>query len=440
MKTKLLVIALPVAFLFSACTSDSGTSPSISSSSDVPLSSVLSSSSIVVPPTVSLPASANVAYPAALYEVWKSRWLVSMATEVAGGSTMDNSIFNGYAPMRVKWDNGDASCEVTGLTTMTVALNRRTGCSVSESIGYGMLIALFQEDWTTFNGLWDYNRGARNAHVSGLMPWKLHSFSQVLSTSAALDADLDVATSLILAYYKTGLTPYLTDALVLINAIYEKGINKTNLLTYPGDTWTNKDVYNLSYFSPVAFRLFSFVDASHDWTAILNAHYAYMKAVQLAGATQALFPDWSDASGVPKDPSNGSATNSYMLFDKESVRIAWRIAWDYYWFQSTDAQEVLTRMGNFVVAQTAGAPANIPAYSYNYLTGALSTSSTSGVHYRGSYCLMGLGVNQAWLDACALDVNSYTITATGTYSGAYFREILQVMFSQLLNGEYVRPF
>lgn len=164
MKTKLLVIALPVAFLFSACTSDSGTSPSISSSSDVPLSSVLSSSSIVVPPTVSLPASANVAYPAALYEAWKTRWLVSMATEVAGGSTMDNSIFNGYAPMRVKWDNGDASCEVTGLTTMTTALNRRTGCSVSESIGYGMLIAMFQEDWTTFNGLWDYNRG-RGMHM-----------------------------------------------------------------------------------------------------------------------------------------------------------------------------------------------------------------------------------------------------------------------------------
>jgi len=63
------VIALSVAFLFSACTSDSGTSAPISSSSDVPLSSIVSSSSIVVPPTVSLLASANVAYPAALYEV-----------------------------------------------------------------------------------------------------------------------------------------------------------------------------------------------------------------------------------------------------------------------------------------------------------------------------------------------------------------------------------
>lgn len=440
MNAKLLTFSFLVVFFLSACGSDTVTTPvTPMSSSDVPFSSI-SSSSVAGPVTVSLPAGANVAFPAALYDLWKTRWVVSMAEETAGGSTMDNAIFNGYNPTRVKWDGGDASCEVTGLTTMTIALNRRTGCTVSESIGYGMLIAMFQEDWTTFNGLWDYNRGARNAHVSGLMPWKLVSFSKVSSTAAALDADLDVATALILAYYKTGIAAYLEDAVALIGVIYEKGINKTNLLTYPGDTWTNKDVYNLSYFSPVAFRLFAAVDANHDWTAVLNAHYAYMKAVQLAGATQALFPDWSDASGAPKDPVNGSATNTYMLFDKESVRISWRIAWDYYWFQSADALEVLTRMGNFIATQTAGLPANIPTYSYNYLTGALSTVDASGVNYRGSYCLMGLGVNQAWLDACAQDFNTYSIAANAGYSGAYFREILQVMFSQLMNGEYVKPF
>jgi endo-1,4-beta-D-glucanase Y len=51
--------------------------------------------------------------------------------------------------------------------------------------------------------------------------------------------------------------------------------------------------FNLSYFAPVAFRLFQMVDPAHDWNAVITANYNYMKTAQNLGV--GLVPDWSDA-------------------------------------------------------------------------------------------------------------------------------------------------
>ena len=216
------------------------------------------------------------------------------------------------------------------------------------------------------------------------------------------------------------------------------GSGRTRSTFRPGDTWANKDVYNLSYLSPAALRLFAEVDPTGGWDAILAANYAYMINIQNAGAVP-LFPDWSNAAGQPADPKNGSAANTYMLFDKESVRIPWRIAWDYYWYQSAESQQILTAMANFISTATANNPASLPSTSYNYSTGALSTSQTAGEHYIGMYCLMGFGVNPTWHNACfdyfTQKVQAYQ--AVG-YTGTYFKEILTIMYSTLMNGGFVK--
>ena len=395
---------------------------------------------------VSLPSTANIAIPEAQYPIWKQRWVVSMAAEKAGGSTLDYSRFDAYPnAMRVKWDTKDDRCDVTGLQTLngetvTPAMRMQIGCTVSEGVGYGMLLTVFNDDRTTFDGLWAYNRGARTFSVINLMPWQLLSFNKTISNVAALDADLDIATALILAYHKWGDAAYLEDAKTLVTAIYDRGINKNNNLTYPGNNWTQRDVYNLSYFSPVAFRLFASIDDTHPWNDILNSHYEYMLKIQQNGATKAIFPDWTNGNGEPKDPENGSAAGSYMLYDKESVRIPWRIAWDYYWYQDDRAKEVLTNLANFIVGKTGGDPAQIPEYSFNYLTGELSSSKISGVHYKGAYCLSGLGVNPDWVNNCTSYFNTFEMSTTAGFNGTYFMQILQMMYSSLLNGKFVKPF
>lgn len=486
--TKIL-LALPLAIGLWACGDDSSASAGVddpglnteSSASSGPLntdpgsvptvpdpSTPASSAAAVGPVTgaVALPAGASNVNSEMQYQNWKARWIMTLSQEVAGGSTLDYSMYTGDRaqvlltqkmgmfhsnPARVVWDGGSATqCDLDGMTSwgdksLTAGLRKKLGCTVSEGIGYGMLIAVLHNDQELYNALWAYNIIARDYNNFGLMPWELQSFSRTISTSAALDADLDVAASLIMAASKWSNMAdfYLNDARALIASVYSKGVNLENNLIRPGDTWANKDVYNLSYFAPASLRLFAAVDnvSGADWNAIIKANYDYMIKVQNGGAATGLFPDWSNAAGEATDPNNGSAANSYMLFDKESVRIPWRMAWDYYWNQDANALAVLSKMAAFITAQTNYDPNAISSKSYNYLTGVLSDSDIIGTHYTGMYCLMGMGVDQKWLDACyqkfSFDVaNAQTVG----YSGTYFKEILTMLFSSLMNGDFVKPF
>ena len=448
MKISYKWVILPLALLV-ACSSDdpSPTTPGDSAGSQGDPASSPSGDEGGNVGGVSLPSTANAAIPNTQYPIWKSLWVVSMKQEADGGSTMKTSFFDEYPnAMRVRWDRGDAKCEVKGLTsidgqTFTSKLNMMTGCSVSEGIGYGMLIALFNDDQTTFDGLWAYNKGARKFGGTGLMPWQLVSFSTTVSTVAALDADLDVATALILANYKWNNPAYLEDAKTLVNAIYDYGIHPDTKLILPGPSWKAKDTYNLSYFSPVAFKLFAMIDGAHPWTEILNINYDYMKKIQDAGATHAVFPDWSNAAGQAYY-SGGSAIakSSYMLYFQESVRIPWRIAWDYYWYADERAGAILKPLGDFIAQKSGNDPANYPKNAINYVDGTEASSyGTSGEHYLGAACLSGLGVNTVWTDACTSLFNTYEMSTTAGYNGAYFKQILQMMYSSLLNGKFVKP-
>src|SRR5574344_975742 len=218
-----LSLAASCFVLFGCSKSESTLSPAVESSS-----------SIVVVPTSSggtaavLPSGANSAYATLMYSTWKANAVISMQSEMASYPTLASSftdVFSTYIsaslyPARIRWDmNASAACKINDPAASS---DLRRGCTVSEGIGYGMLITLFQGDWDAFNRLWIYSQAYRNsAYASGrgLMPWLTASFSwDIPDESSATDADLDIATSLILAYYMSGNTAYLNDALTLIAA------------------------------------------------------------------------------------------------------------------------------------------------------------------------------------------------------------------------------
>ena len=377
LKLSLGSLALCAAFGLSACSSGSSTSANSETSSTTIITSSASTGGGSTTSGI-LPATANTAYPAGLYTTWKSFHYITLEDEAARYPTWGaefSDVFGSYLAQglnaaRIIWSTyNSASCQIAEASGSNMY---KRGCTVSEGIGYGMLITLFQEDWDAFNRLWIYSTAYRNsvyASGRGLMPWLTSSFSwDIPDDASATDADLDIATSLILAYYKSGNSAYLTDALTLIAALWEHEVNKSNYLLYSGDTpgtWQGTNpAYNLSYFSPVALRLFALVDPSHDWTAVLNAQYTYMMNVQAAGT--GVFPDWSDGSGNAINPPNNSATNTYWTFNKESVRIPWRIAWDYYWFADPRAASVLNTLNNFIMVRSNNDPTQIPAVNYSW--------------------------------------------------------------------------
>jgi len=398
------------------------------------------------PSSVSLSPSANREVVSSKYSGWVASHYVTMADEATYYSSLAAdfpTVFAGYDPVgRVIWSaqSDKGSCKV--MDTSKPAMKFR-GCTVSEGVGYGMLISYFQGDEAVFKGLWNYSQGFRKYFGVSLTPWITSSFRyKSVDNSSATDADLDIATALILMYYKTQDQAYLNDALSIATAIWDTEIQQPDLLILSGNTamWTNDPTYNLSYFSPVALRLFAREDPNHNWTGVLDAMYAYMKKVQDAGT--GVFPDWSDASGAAKNPPNNSATKSYWMFDKESVRISWRLGWDYYWFQDERAKAILDKLNGFIVDKSGGDPNNVAAlgksYSWNLSVGADGdVRNVIPGESLALWCATGISGNMDWLTKCTDALNTKQLSNT---SQSYFSDILLMMYSQLLNGMYERPF
>ena len=477
-KKILLPVLVGSAFYLGACGSDSPSSPAqnpvpassaaiippASSSSILPISSPASSSSIALPassaeappassattPSVypALAPSANPAFGVNTYISWQSFHFQTEEQDMVNYPTLAPEfaeVFTAaYVPTgRVVWANQTGyyrnSCSVDDAAVPSM---KYRGCTVSEGIGYGMLLAYFNGDIDSFNRMWNYTRAFRAYNNLKLMPWITKSFTwDRVDNSSATDADLDIATSLILMYYKTGVAAYLQDALTFVNAIWDLEVNPATLLIYSGDDdrWKIANAaYNLSYFSPVAIRLFATVDPSHNWMGVLDAMYAYMQLVQSMGT--GVFPDWSDATGNAINPDNGSADKTYWTFNKESVRIPWRIAWDYYWYQDARALSVLSKLNQFIVTKTNGNPEDAALkinYSWNLSIGADYSNNAIPPQWYAAWCATGIAGNATWLEACTVGLNTKQLTNS---SNSYFTDILMALYSGLLNGLYVRPF
>lgn len=475
MKKYILPLLCLSAMNFVACSSDdkSGDSNPV----NPPMSSYVdpNAGTIITPASSASPISATIPTPNATYAPiaptadmnatnllfvnWKSYHFTTLEYEhndlyPSQSDEMDEIFSVGYQPAgRVIWSSQSGGYKSPcGVTDAKVSAMKYRACSVSEGIGYGMLIAAFQNDTDMFNRLWNYNRAFRayNNGNTNLMPWLVKSFTyQIVDESSATDADLDVATALILMYYKSQQQVYLNDALLIINDLWNEEVEQSTFRLLSGNTsmWNGKSgkeiVYNLSYFSPVALRLFAMVDPNHNWNAVLDAMYSYMATVQAGGT--GVFPDWSNGAGVAVNPPNKSAGESeknytWYTFNKESVRIPWRIAWDYYWYQDPRAFAVLKTLNDFIVAKSGNNPNSdvlSANYTWNAAYGSDKTNSVVGPHWYAAWCATGIGTNDLWLQTCTSGLNQKAVLNNGS---SYFSDILLMMYSQLLNGFYVKPF
>lgn len=74
--------------------------------------------------------------------------------------------------------------------------------TVSEGIGYGMLLTVYGNDQEVFDNLWKYEQIHLN--VRGLMDWEIDPNGKMIGAGAALDGDEDMAWALIMADKKWG--------------------------------------------------------------------------------------------------------------------------------------------------------------------------------------------------------------------------------------------
>jgi len=229
--------------------------------------------------------------------------------------------------------------------------------TVSEGIGYGMLMAVYMDDQTTFDELWKYEQGFPDMD-NGLMNWKISADgTTVLGENGATDADEDMAFALLMADKQWGGQgtldkPYIQLATDQIRNVWVHEILESKLLL-PGDHFGGWDMINISYFAPAYYRLFKTIDIGipdpPNWDAVIQTAYDTIDyALNASNVTppNGLVPAWCASQQPNCNPvpqPNGNASN----YQYDSCRTPFRIALDWCWFGEPRAKAYLAKTSAF---------------------------------------------------------------------------------------------
>jgi endo-1,4-beta-D-glucanase Y len=306
---------------------------------------------------------------------------------------------NNRSCARIKWDETDKT--------------------VSEGIGYGMLMMVYFSDNTKsykdeFDLLWAYYQSFLNDNK--LMNWKINGFSGFTNDgkNAATDAEVDVALALVMAHYQFGSTSnknYLDTAKSLISKIRLHEVSTNNLLK-PGDTWDSER--NPSYLSFVAFEIFKEVESSQaaKWQSVIDANYAMLIANQ--NSTSGLFSDWCRDNG----------SHSRGAYEYDAARTPWRLAWANAWYGHANAKTLLTNLytkflQNKNASEIAGPYALTGGNTSNHKNSTFVGPFTNALSYNST--------NQTKMD-------TYWNTLIGFNNEPYYSAALQLLTGLLASG------
>ena len=227
------------------------------------------------------------------------------------------------------------------------------GSTVSEGMGYGMILSAYLGDQTLFDGLWRY--ALLHLDDNNLMNWEIGPDGAVTAsgTGGATDGDVDMAWGLVMADRQWGgkgtlAKPYLDYAKELIGNILAHEVDHTRgELLKAGDKWGDVDVTNPSYFAPAYFRVFGRITNQVDaWNKVIDANYAIL-ALSLnatnGNASNGLAPAWCDSSGKPVEAYAGAPT----YFQNDATRVPFRVGQDYCYFGERRAKDYLALIGGF---------------------------------------------------------------------------------------------
>ena len=227
------------------------------------------------------------------------------------------------------------------------------GSTVSEGIGYGMLIAVYMGDQALFDDLWRYEQGWLDDN--GLMNWYINAAgTMVLGTGGATDADEDMAFALLMADRQWGGSgaigkTYLQAAKDQIGKIWNLEIWDYKLIK-PGDTWGDASSINISYFAPAYYRLFARVDTANttNWNMALQASYDTLALALNSGSgnqANGLVPAWCDSNGSPNP--GAIMTGAPINYQYDACRTPFRIGMDWCLFGETRAKAYVTKTSDF---------------------------------------------------------------------------------------------
>lgn len=315
--------------------------------------------------------------------------------------------------------------------------------TVSEGIGYGMLIYVYMANETNtqcqerFDKLYAYYKKWSNGN--GLMNWKIKGFESVDGYNGATDADLDVALALCLAAKQWEYSDkyvYADEAQSLLSKIYSKEVTTKNgyKVFKPGDTWDNFS--NPCYFTVASVGVFDQAQedlgfsSTRDWASVYTGAHKWLELTQRNG----LWPNWAYWDGSLGCPNYENADD----YGWDACRTPWRVAWDYLWFGNTSSKGMIEKTLEFMDAKGILTEPNGKAGFYQNL----SASDYSGVTFNtdASYTGNNAAFIGAFASALMCDENmqsnldSYHSTLKNRTESPYYAPTLQILYLLTTSG------
>lgn len=228
---------------------------------------------------------------------------------------------------------------------------------VSEGVGYGMLISVWNNDEKTFKDI--YKESDKYMWTGEYYNWHIGKNGEIMGTGAATDAEEDIAMGLILAIKKIEKLEWDNEMEIkyrerlqnILDNMWTKSMISDKKLICPGSGWGCNQFLNPSYFAPAWYRIFSEIDENqyHDWESVIEINYDILMKTE--GYDNGIIPDWTTIDGNFLEYEGQLGYNTYangQYFYKDAIRVLWRIGLDYLWFKEERAKILLENSYEFI--------------------------------------------------------------------------------------------
>ena len=235
------------------------------------------------------------------------------------------------------------------------------GATVSEAMGYGMLITALMADEDPeakkqFDGLNSFRKRFPSSINPIFMCWKIPANERPGKNDCATDGELDIAYALLLAHERWGDNTYLMEARSLINAI-GLSLVRSDFSLRLGDWNKAPGQTRPSDFMPDHFHAFRKVTGDQLWSKVEDRSYEILNELQpdqlqYGSATKTgLVPDFAiEKKGhwVPARPGflEGRHDGDFYY---NACRVPWRIGWAALATDDLRAKKILDRFMQWAV-------------------------------------------------------------------------------------------
>ena len=244
--------------------------------------------------------------------------------------------------------------------------HQQGGITTSEGQSYTMLRSVWMNDKNQFDSSWQWTKNNLKRPKDSLFAWqwglkKDGGYGIITDNGGgniAVDADIDIAYSLILAsqkWDKNNTQKYMEEAKKMIYDIWNLAVIKVdNGKLILGANNLEKElqkinpIVNPSYFSAFSFREFAKITPELEWTRLAQDSYFVLNKImdiKIAKKPLVLPPDWITINTKTMDINQ--LADKPFAYSYDAMRIPWRVAMDYYINKSPEAIDFLKRLEFF---------------------------------------------------------------------------------------------